>query len=42
MLYRHVYDKICTEFCGILWVFVNFVGFTGISQLRDCAKYQKP
>ena len=24
MLYRHVFDKISTEFCGILRVFVNF------------------
>ena len=25
MLYRHVFDKISTEFHGILHVFVNFV-----------------
>ena len=45
MLYRHVLDKISTEFRGIFRVFVNFVGFcefTWISRLRDCAKYQKP
>ena len=24
MLYRHVFDKISTEFCGILCVFVDF------------------
>ena len=24
MLYRHVIDRISTEFCGILGVFVNF------------------
>ena len=45
MLYRHVFDKISTEFRGIFRVFVNFAGFrgfTGISRLRDRAKYQKP
>ena len=45
MLYRHVFDKIFTEFHGILRVFVNFVGFRRfpwISQLRNHAKYQKP
>ena len=45
LLYRHVFDKISTEFCGILRVFVNFAGFCGftwISGLRDRAKYQKP
>ena len=45
MLYRHVFDKISTEFCGIFRVFVNFWGFRGftwISQLHDRAKYQKP
>ena len=45
MLYRHVFDKISTEFRGILRVFVNFMGFRGftwILQLRDHAKYQKP
>ena len=45
MLYRHVFDKISTEFGGIFRVFVNFAGFrrfTGISRLRDRVKYQKP
>ena len=45
MLYRHVFDKISTEFRGIFRVFVNFAGFRGftwISRLRDRAKYQKP
>ena len=45
MLYRHVFDKISTKFRGIFRVFVNFAGFrgfTGISWLRDRAKYQKP
>ena len=45
MFYRHVFDKISTEFRRIFRVFVNFAvfqGFTWISQLRDCAKYQKP
>ena len=45
MLYRHVFDKISTKFHGIFCVFVNFAGFrgfTGISRLRDRAKYQKP
>ena len=45
MFYRHVFDKISTEFHGILRVFVNFAGFTGftwISWLHDRAKYQKP
>ena len=45
MLYRHVFDKISTEFGGIFRVFVNFAGFhrfTGISRLHDRAKYQKP
>ena len=45
MLYRHLFDKIFTEFRGILRVFVNFAGFRGftwISRLRDRAKYQKP
>ena len=30
MLYRHVVDKISTEFRGILRVFVNFAGFSRI------------
>ena len=41
MLYQQVFDKISCEFCGILHVFVNFVGFcelTWISCLRDGAK----
>ena len=45
MLYRHVFDKISTEFRGILGVFVNFAGlrgFTWISRLCDRAKHQKP
>ena len=45
MWYRYVFDKICTEFCSIFRVFVNFAGFRGftlISHLRDRAKYQKP
>ena len=45
MLYRHVFDKISTEFRSIFRVFVNFVGFrefTWISRLRDRVKYQKP
>ena len=45
MLYRHVFDKISTEFRGIFRVFVNFAGFCGftwISRLPDHAKYQKP
>ena len=45
MLYKHVFDKISTKFCGIFCVFVNFAvfrGFTWISRLRDRAKYQKP
>ena len=45
MLNGHVFDKIFTEFLGILGVFVNFAGFCGftrISRLRDRAKYQKP
>ena len=45
LLYRRVFDKISTEFRGILRVFVNFAGFRGfnwISRLRDRAKYQKP
>ena len=45
MLYRHVFDKISTEFRGILGVFVYLVGFRGftwISRFCDCAKYQKP
>ena len=45
MSYRHVFDKISTEFRGIFRVFVNFAGFRGfswISWLRDRAKYQKP
>ena len=44
MLYRHVFDKISTEFCSIFRVFVNFAGFRGftwISWLRNCMKYQK-
>ena len=44
MLYRHVFDKISTEFRGSFRVFVNFAGFRGftwISWLRDRAKYQK-
>ena len=45
MLYRHVFDKVSTEFHSIFHVFVNFVGFCGfawISRLRNRAKYQKP
>ena len=45
MLYRHLFDKILTKFRGMLHVFVNFAGFSGltcISQLRDHVKYQKP
>ena len=42
---NYVTHKISGEFCSILHVFVNFAefpGFTWISQLRDCVKYQKP
>ena len=45
MLYRHVFNKISTKFCGTSRVFVNFAGFRGftrISWLRDRTKYQKP
>ena len=42
MLYRHVFDKISTEFRGVFHVFVNFAGFTWISWLHDRTKYQKP
>ena len=45
MLYRHVFDKISTEFHHIFRVFVNFAEFrrfTWISQLHDHLKYQKP
>ena len=41
MLYQQVFDKITCKFCGILHVFVNFMGFcelTRISWLRDGAK----
>ena len=31
MLYRHVFDKIPTEFHGILGVFVNLAGFRGFT-----------
>ena len=31
MLYRHVFDKISTEFHGIFRVFVSFVGFRGFT-----------
>ena len=31
VLYRHVFNKISTEFCGILRVFVNFAGFCGFT-----------
>ena len=31
MLYRHVFDKIPTEFRGIFRVFVNFTGFRGFT-----------
>ena len=31
MLNRHVFDKIFTEFRGILGVFVNFAGFCGFT-----------
>ena len=35
MFYRHVFDKISTDFAG-------FPRFTWISRLRDRTKYQKP
>ena len=38
MLYRHVFDKISTEFCGILYVFVNFTDlpeFCGSTTVRN-------
>ena len=31
MLYRHVFDKVSTEFCGIVRVFGNFLGFHGLT-----------
>ena len=31
MLYRHVFDKISTEFRGIFRAFVNFGGFRGFT-----------
>ena len=45
IFFKYVTHKISGEFCSILHVFVNFAefhGFTWISQLRDCVKYQKP
>ena len=38
MLYRHVLDKISTEFRGILHVFVNFRGSATARNIRgpDC------
>ena len=41
MLYQQVFDKISWEFNGILHVFVNFVGFCGLTwilRLPDGAK----
>ena len=34
MLYRHVFDKISTKFCGILCVFVNFAEFWDLPEFR--------
>ena len=31
MFYTHVFDKISSEFRGILCVFVNFAGFGGFT-----------
>ena len=31
MLYRHVFDKMSTEFRGIFPVFVNLLGFRGFT-----------
>ena len=33
MMYRHVFDMISREFCGILHVFVNFAGFRGFNRI---------
>ena len=42
MLYRHVFDKISTEFCGILRVFVNFEALRPARNIRspDCVIYK--
>ena len=37
MLYRHVFDKIFTEFRGILGVVVNFAGFSDLPEFRGSA-----
>ena len=35
MLYKHVFDKISTEFRGILHVFVNAAGFRGSATVQN-------
>ena len=40
MLYRHVFDKISTEFHSILRVFVNFVALRPREISEDPADYE--
>ena len=38
MLYRHVFDKISTKFCGILCVFVNLQDFGDLPEFHGSAR----